>query len=190
MLYPYHVRSHYFTRRHVISRDVTLSHATSRYLTRRYAISRDVTIPVRRFPVNDYNHRTTPDMWLYRGHTGNLYNEGEVAGEPFFPLYGQNDYITGNLSRYFGCFIFISNFQLFGSSSLFQASGNCQSLVNVRRPGIGRYPIPEFYLLEGLRSPSREIKPHPYTTYGSNSLLCLSHPLTLTAPLQLTHDSK
>ena len=34
-------------------------------------------------------------MWLYRGHTGNLYHDGESAGESYFPTFGQNDYIRG-----------------------------------------------------------------------------------------------
>uniref|UniRef100_A0A8C4Q7E9 HECT and RLD domain containing E3 ubiquitin protein ligase family member 1 n=1 Tax=Eptatretus burgeri TaxID=7764 RepID=A0A8C4Q7E9_EPTBU len=30
-----------------------------------------------RWPVRDFNHRTTSDMWLYRAYSGNLYHNGE-----------------------------------------------------------------------------------------------------------------
>ena len=34
-------------------------------------------IGVSRWPVRDYSHRTTTDMWLYRAYSGNLYHGGE-----------------------------------------------------------------------------------------------------------------
>ncbi|KAL5252247.1 hypothetical protein ACHWQZ_G015137 [Mnemiopsis leidyi] len=68
-----------------------------------------ICVGVSKFPVNDYNHRTTSDMWLYRGHTGNLYNQGELSGEPFFPLYGQNDYISVELNTIKGTLSFAKN---------------------------------------------------------------------------------
>ncbi|XP_063678582.1 uncharacterized protein LOC134814412 isoform X4 [Bolinopsis microptera] len=71
-----------------------------------------ICVGVSKFPVSDYNHRTTTDMWLYRGHTGNLYNEGEMPGEPFFPLYGQNDYITVELNTIKGTLSFAKNDEL------------------------------------------------------------------------------
>ena len=34
-------------------------------------------VGVSRWPVRDYSHRTTTDMWLYRAYSGNLYHAGE-----------------------------------------------------------------------------------------------------------------
>lgn len=34
-------------------------------------------VGVSRFPVCDFSHRTTSDMWLYRAYSGNLYHNGE-----------------------------------------------------------------------------------------------------------------
>ncbi|XP_029961368.1 LOW QUALITY PROTEIN: probable E3 ubiquitin-protein ligase HERC1 [Salarias fasciatus] len=34
-------------------------------------------VGVSRWPVHDFNHRTTADMWLYRAYSGNLYHNGE-----------------------------------------------------------------------------------------------------------------
>lgn len=34
-------------------------------------------VGVSRWPVHDFNHRTTSDMWLYRAYSGNLYHNGE-----------------------------------------------------------------------------------------------------------------
>lgn len=47
---------------------------------------------VSKWPVTDYSHRTTGDMWLYRAYSGNLYHNGE---QPLtLPGYSQGDYIT------------------------------------------------------------------------------------------------
>ncbi|KAJ8304849.1 hypothetical protein KUTeg_018432 [Tegillarca granosa] len=49
-------------------------------------------IGVSKWPVRDYTHRTTSDMWLYRAYSGNLYHGGELT----LALKGftQGDYIT------------------------------------------------------------------------------------------------
>lgn len=36
-------------------------------------------IGVARYPVQDDNHRSTTDMWLYRAYSGNLYHGGETS---------------------------------------------------------------------------------------------------------------
>ncbi|XP_076880016.1 putative E3 ubiquitin-protein ligase HERC1 isoform X2 [Brachyhypopomus gauderio] len=49
-------------------------------------------VGVSRWPVHDFNHRTTSDMWLYRAYSGNLYHSGE---QPLtLASYTQGDYIT------------------------------------------------------------------------------------------------
>ena len=47
---------------------------------------------VSKWPVTDYSHRTTGDMWLYRAYSGNLYHNGEQALT--LPGFTQGDYIT------------------------------------------------------------------------------------------------
>lgn len=47
---------------------------------------------VSRWPVHDFNHRTTADMWLYRAYSGNLYHNGEQTLT--LSSYTQGDYIT------------------------------------------------------------------------------------------------
>lgn len=49
-------------------------------------------VGVSRWPVRDYSHRTTSDMWLYRAYSGNLYHNGEQSLA--LPGYTQGDYIT------------------------------------------------------------------------------------------------
>ncbi|TUG88269.1 putative E3 ubiquitin-protein ligase HERC1 [Bagarius yarrelli] len=49
-------------------------------------------VGVSRWPVNDFNHRTTADMWLYRAYSGNLYHNGEQTLA--LSSYTQGDYIT------------------------------------------------------------------------------------------------
>ncbi|XP_047741202.1 probable E3 ubiquitin-protein ligase HERC1 [Hyalella azteca] len=49
-------------------------------------------IGVSKFPVRDYSHRTTSDMWLYRAYSGNLYHNGELSRT--LPGFTQGDYIT------------------------------------------------------------------------------------------------
>ncbi|XP_062621584.1 probable E3 ubiquitin-protein ligase HERC1 [Saccostrea cucullata] len=49
-------------------------------------------VGVSKWPIHDYTHRTTTDMWLYRAYSGNLYHGGEQA----MALNGftQGDFIT------------------------------------------------------------------------------------------------
>ncbi|KAM8872529.1 putative E3 ubiquitin-protein ligase HERC1 isoform 2-T2 [Synchiropus picturatus] len=49
-------------------------------------------IGVSRWPVRDYNHHTTTDMWLYRAYSGNLYHGGELVRT--LPSFSQGDTIT------------------------------------------------------------------------------------------------
>ncbi|KAI1904452.1 hypothetical protein AGOR_G00005790 [Albula goreensis] len=49
-------------------------------------------VGVSRWPVHDFNHRTTSDMWLYRAYSGNLYHNGEQALT--LSSFTQGDYIT------------------------------------------------------------------------------------------------
>ncbi|XP_048738015.2 probable E3 ubiquitin-protein ligase HERC1 isoform X3 [Ostrea edulis] len=49
-------------------------------------------VGISKWPIRDYTHRTTTDMWLYRAYSGNLYHGGEQA----MALNGftQGDFIT------------------------------------------------------------------------------------------------
>ncbi|CAG9773088.1 unnamed protein product [Ceutorhynchus assimilis] len=49
-------------------------------------------IGVSKFPVRDFSHRSTSDMWLYRAYSGSLYHTGER--DNCFQSYTQGDYIT------------------------------------------------------------------------------------------------
>nr|XP_057932869.1 probable E3 ubiquitin-protein ligase HERC1 isoform X7 [Doryrhamphus excisus] len=49
-------------------------------------------VGVSRWPVHDFNHRTTSDMWLYRAYSGNLYHNGEQTLT--LTSFTQGDYIT------------------------------------------------------------------------------------------------
>lgn len=49
-------------------------------------------VGVSKFPISDYRHRTTSDMWLYRAYSGGLYHNGEK--ELSFQRFTQGDYIT------------------------------------------------------------------------------------------------
>ncbi|XP_050295909.1 probable E3 ubiquitin-protein ligase HERC1 isoform X2 [Anthonomus grandis grandis] len=49
-------------------------------------------IGVSKYPVRDFSHRSTSDMWLYRAYSGCLYYNGER--DHSFPSYTQGDYIT------------------------------------------------------------------------------------------------
>lgn len=49
-------------------------------------------IGVSKYPVQEFNHRTTGDMWLYRAYSGSLYHKGEW--DVSFQSYTQGDYIT------------------------------------------------------------------------------------------------
>ncbi|KAL4641964.1 putative E3 ubiquitin-protein ligase HERC1 isoform X1 [Arapaima gigas] len=49
-------------------------------------------VGVSRWPVHDFNHRTTSDMWLYRAYSGNLYHNGEQTLT--LSSFTQGDHIT------------------------------------------------------------------------------------------------
>ncbi|XP_071541149.1 LOW QUALITY PROTEIN: probable E3 ubiquitin-protein ligase HERC1 [Panulirus ornatus] len=49
-------------------------------------------VGVSKYPVRDYSHRTSLDMWLYRAYSGNLYHNGELSVS--LPGFTQGDYIT------------------------------------------------------------------------------------------------
>ncbi|KAG2470375.1 HERC1 ligase, partial [Polypterus senegalus] len=49
-------------------------------------------VGVSRWPVHDFNHRTTTDMWIYRAYSGNLYHNGEQTLT--LSSFTQGDYIT------------------------------------------------------------------------------------------------
>ncbi|VEN60081.1 unnamed protein product, partial [Callosobruchus maculatus] len=49
-------------------------------------------IGVSKYPVKDFSHRSTNDMWLYRAYSGSLYHGGER--DTCFQSYTQGDYIT------------------------------------------------------------------------------------------------
>lgn len=49
-------------------------------------------VGVSRYPIKDYRHRFTTDMWLYRAYSGSLYHNGEK--ELCFQSFTQGDYIT------------------------------------------------------------------------------------------------
>ncbi|XP_030832727.1 probable E3 ubiquitin-protein ligase HERC1 isoform X3 [Strongylocentrotus purpuratus] len=49
-------------------------------------------VGVSRYPVRDFSHRTTSDMWLYRAYSGNLYHNGEHTLT--LPGFTQGDYVT------------------------------------------------------------------------------------------------
>ncbi|CAG9853588.1 unnamed protein product [Phyllotreta striolata] len=49
-------------------------------------------IGVSKYPVKDFSHRSTSDMWLYRAYSGSLYHNGER--DMSFQSYTQGDYIT------------------------------------------------------------------------------------------------
>jgi len=52
-------------------------------------------IGICKWPVRDYSHRTTSDMWLYRAYSGNLYHGGELP--TVLASYSQGDDITCTL---------------------------------------------------------------------------------------------
>lgn len=49
-------------------------------------------VGVSKWPVHDYGHRTSSDMWLYRAYSGNLYHNGEHS--QILPGFTQGDYIS------------------------------------------------------------------------------------------------
>ena len=45
-----------------------------------------------RYPLEDLNYRTSSDVWVYRGYTGNLYHAGEQSNK--LERYSQGDCVT------------------------------------------------------------------------------------------------
>ncbi|XP_007895403.2 probable E3 ubiquitin-protein ligase HERC1 [Callorhinchus milii] len=62
------------------------------YVSRENKGNEGTCVGVSRWPIRDFNHRTTTDMWLYRAYSGNLYHGGEQAC--VLPSYTQGDCIT------------------------------------------------------------------------------------------------
>ncbi|GCB81991.1 hypothetical protein scyTo_0022262, partial [Scyliorhinus torazame] len=62
------------------------------YITRENKGNEGTCVGVSRWPIRDFNHRTTSDMWLYRAYSGNLYHSGEQSC--ILPSYTQGDCIT------------------------------------------------------------------------------------------------
>lgn len=54
-------------------------------------------IGVSKYPVRNSDYQMTPEMWLYRGYNGKLYNNGEKTLK--FPSFTQGDYITCRFDR-------------------------------------------------------------------------------------------
>uniref|UniRef100_A0A6Q2XRL6 HECT-type E3 ubiquitin transferase n=1 Tax=Esox lucius TaxID=8010 RepID=A0A6Q2XRL6_ESOLU len=62
------------------------------YITKENKGNEGTCIGVSRWPIRDYNHRTTTDMWLYRAYSGSLYHGGELGRA--LPSFTQGDTIT------------------------------------------------------------------------------------------------
>lgn len=62
------------------------------YIAREHRGNEGTCIGVSKWPITEYNHRTTVDMWLYRAYSGNLYHGGEQTTT--LPSYTQGDVIT------------------------------------------------------------------------------------------------
>ncbi|XP_050948731.1 probable E3 ubiquitin-protein ligase HERC1 isoform X3 [Labeo rohita] len=62
------------------------------YITKENRGNEGTCIGVSRWPIRDYNHRTTTDMWLYRAYSGSLYHGGELGRA--LPSFTQGDTIT------------------------------------------------------------------------------------------------
>uniref|UniRef100_A0A8C1RPW7 E3 ubiquitin-protein ligase HERC1 n=1 Tax=Cyprinus carpio TaxID=7962 RepID=A0A8C1RPW7_CYPCA len=62
------------------------------FITKENRGNEGTCIGVSRWPIRDYNHRTTTDMWLYRAYSGSLYHGGELGRA--LPSFTQGDTIT------------------------------------------------------------------------------------------------
>uniref|UniRef100_UPI003AAEB7BA probable E3 ubiquitin-protein ligase HERC1 n=1 Tax=Centroberyx gerrardi TaxID=166262 RepID=UPI003AAEB7BA len=62
------------------------------YITKENKGNEGTCIGVSRWPIRDFNHHTTTDMWLYRAYSGNLYHGGELVRT--LPSFTQGDTIT------------------------------------------------------------------------------------------------
>ena len=50
------------------------------------------SVGVSKYPLQDFDYRTTSDMWLYRAHDGGVYHDGERARR--LDAYGPGDTVT------------------------------------------------------------------------------------------------
>ncbi|XP_036385733.1 probable E3 ubiquitin-protein ligase HERC1 isoform X2 [Megalops cyprinoides] len=62
------------------------------YITKENKGNEGTCVGVSRWPIRDFNHRTTTDMWLYRAYSGSLYHGGELGRA--LPSFTQGDTIT------------------------------------------------------------------------------------------------
>ncbi|MGH0184836.1 UNVERIFIED_CONTAM: hypothetical protein FKN15_017450 [Acipenser sinensis] len=62
------------------------------YITKENRGNEGTCVGVSRWPIRDFNHRTTIDMWLYRAYSGSLYHGGELGR--VLPTFTQGDTIT------------------------------------------------------------------------------------------------
>ncbi|KAJ8286644.1 hypothetical protein GJAV_G00041500 [Gymnothorax javanicus] len=62
------------------------------YITKENKGNEGTCVGVARWPIRDFNHRTTTDMWLYRAYSGSLYHGGELGRA--LPSFTQGDTIT------------------------------------------------------------------------------------------------
>lgn len=74
-------------------------------------------VGVSRWPVHDFNHRTTSDMWLYRAYSGNLYHNGEQTLT--LSSFTQGDFITCVLDMEARTISFGKNGEVFNISWFF-----------------------------------------------------------------------
>nr|XP_015195044.1 PREDICTED: probable E3 ubiquitin-protein ligase HERC1 isoform X5 [Lepisosteus oculatus] len=62
------------------------------YITKENRGNEGTCVGVSRWPIRDFSHRTTTDMWLYRAYSGSLYHSGEMGR--CLPSFTQGDTIT------------------------------------------------------------------------------------------------
>lgn len=71
---------------------LTILFAFQFYIVKENRGNEGTCVGVSRWPVHDFNHRTTSDMWLYRAYSGNLYHNGEQTLT--LSSFTQGDFIT------------------------------------------------------------------------------------------------
>uniref|UniRef100_T1HDJ6 Uncharacterized protein n=1 Tax=Rhodnius prolixus TaxID=13249 RepID=T1HDJ6_RHOPR len=64
-------------------------------ITKEHKGNEGTCVGISKWPIQDYSHRTTKDMWLYRAYSGNLYHGGELR--LCLPSFTQGDVITAVL---------------------------------------------------------------------------------------------
>ncbi|XP_065224595.1 probable E3 ubiquitin-protein ligase HERC1 isoform X2 [Planococcus citri] len=65
------------------------------YIDKDHKANEGTCVGVSKWPVHDFNHRTTDDMWLYRAYNGNLYHNGEM--QTALHKFTKGDYILAVL---------------------------------------------------------------------------------------------